>query len=191
MNNPHHFSRFAQPVLRNFRGSLIAEFGPALFLLIFCFVIPLLDLGMLPIRYGLTYAAATNAVSKLALANKASDANRMLQTDTWWTSFLGKCGIDVEQKQLAMVVINKKGSGQVFATDQPGSIPSALLPDGPDGPGAYILRLSIKADISPLLVMSGRGIPGLTSPVPITLQTSSVWENLGRDPDTTEYYLNE
>jgi hypothetical protein len=46
-------------------------------------------------------------------------------------------------------------------------------------------------DISPLLVMRGTGIPGLTAPVSMNMHTQAAWEILGRDPEIKEFYINE
>jgi hypothetical protein len=45
-------------------------------------------------------------------------------------------------------------------------------------------------DISPLF-NAGAGLPGFTSPVTLHMSSQAQWENLGRDPETTFYYINE
>ncbi len=174
------------------KGSALAELAPALFILIIGIVIPLLDLGFVPIRYALAYAVLTDVVHNLALSNKASDAYGKLRTDNWWRSALSKCGVKVRKEpELSIDVIGPNGERQRFASGNLGSIPANLLPDPKKGPGIYRLELVVNMNISPLLVMQGGGVPGLTAPVPMTVRTQAAWENLGRDPETKEFYINE
>jgi hypothetical protein len=173
------------------RGSALAEFAPALFILIIGVTIPLLDLGFVPIRVGLAYAVLTDVVRNIALSNKATDAYAKVKPESWWSTTLAKCGVKVRNPELFINVIGPNNERQRVTSASVGSIPANLLPDPIKGTGIYRLELVVDMDISPLLVMGGKGIPGLTSPVSMTMRTEAAWENLGRDPETKEYYINE
>ncbi|HEY9869369.1 MAG TPA: hypothetical protein V6D08_09405 [Candidatus Obscuribacterales bacterium] len=173
------------------RGHVMAEFAPALFVLLFGVMLPLLDLAFVPIRYTAAYAMVRNQDQELALSRTAGDAHQALQLDGQWKARLAGCGAKVKKSELVMVVTDRSGGRHAFSLGQRGYIPSELLPDGENAPCVYRLQLRVELGIAPLLSMSGKGVPGLTSPMPVTIVTSAAWENLGRDPETKEFYLNE
>ena len=172
-------------------GYAIAEFAPVFSILIIGFIIPLLDVGFIPIRYAVAYSVLTDVVHNLALSNKLSDAYNLIKTDTGWRTALSNCGIEIKHTELAVAVIDKNGDLTRFTSGQPGCIPVELLPNGKNGPGTYGLQLTVDIDVSPLLSVQGPGVPGLSSPVGLTILTQAPWENLGRDPDTTRFFVNE
>jgi hypothetical protein len=169
----------------------MAEFAPALFVLLFGVMLPLLDLAFVPIRYATAYAMVKNQVQQLALSRTASDARQSLQRDGQWKARLAGCGAEVKRTELVMVVTDRSGGRHTFSVGQKGCIPSDLLPDGENAPCVYRLQLRLDLAIAPLLSLGGNGIPGLTAPFPVTISMLSAWENLGRDPETQEFYLNE
>lgn len=79
---------------RRRRGNAMAEFGPALGLLLICFFFPMMDMLALGIAYGLIQVLNSNQVHEASLlpANEAAQANGNVKKglpDTW-LSGMGK-----------------------------------------------------------------------------------------------------
>jgi hypothetical protein len=76
--------------------------------------------------------------------------------------------------------------------NRPKAIPSDWLPDSPRGPFSYTLEVSATVEIAPAVLMNfDPKIPGLSGPIPLVLRVESNWENLGKDPLTKNYFLNQ
>lgn len=184
---------------RSKRGSL-TEFGPALVIFVVFFFVPLIDLGVLPIRYAIAYGAINQFVHHVSLAEKMSDADKMLKAEKFWSTTLTKCGVEVSKTQLALKIVNKADQETQVIIPEPAPIPKQWQPDGAQGPFLYYLVLTADTKISPLFMMNlpWKGIPGLTAPCSIRIESASAWENLGRDPNSQQiaqneypYYMNE
>lgn len=184
---------------RNNRGSL-AEFGPALLIFILFVFVPLLDFGTLPIRYATAYNGLNQFVHRLAMAEKMSDAERMLKNERNLIKFLMTCGVEVTQARLDLRIVNKANQEIKVVIPEPSPVPKEWQPDAVNGPFLYYLVLTTDMKISPLFLMSlpWEGIPGLTSPCLVRIETTAPWENLGRDPNAQipqgadyPYYMNE
>ena len=183
--------------LRNQRGSQIAEFGPALVILT-CFVlVPLLDLGIVPVRWMLSQELVNDYAKKLALQESVSKSLVTLNADPTLSTRLKKLGgIDVKSIKLqlrAARVERGTQSEESMTVEPPQKIPPPWLPGGSEAPCNYTLEIDVDARMSPafLFPASWYAIPGITRPVPIHFTAAHIWENLGRDPKTREYYLNE
>lgn len=80
---------------RRRRGAQMAEFGPALFILLILFFFPLLDLVSICFAYGVVKVLNSNQVHEASLisAEQAQDASGMVKKgipDEWHNSGLGK-----------------------------------------------------------------------------------------------------
>lgn len=86
------------------------------------------------------------------------------------------------------------GSNKFLLVDGVGQMPREWLPDGAQSPCDYALELVVNLIVSPAFKINLPGnlvIPGLTGPVPIAITASHEWENLGRNPATNQFFLNE
>jgi hypothetical protein len=183
--------------LRRRSGSQIVEFAAAIILLVFFVSIPCLDLAIVPIRWMMAQQLIDSYVRTLAMCETFSESLRILDTDPSLTTRLEKLGgVKVNSLKLTIQitrVLTNKGELQVFEVHSPGQIPSAWLPNGSFAPCTYALRIDAGLSISPaLLIKFGNApVPGLTEPIPVSLQALHEWTNLGRDPNTEKFCINE
>lgn len=177
---------------RKQRGTTLVEFGPALVIFIVFFFVPLLDFGIIPIRLGLAYGASNIFVHRLGLAEKMSDANNMIKNERWWSADLKRCGVEVKTLKLALKVLNKQNQETELIIPSSGQLPPQYQPDSKGGNYIYYLQMTADLRVAPLFQMNlpWKGIPGFTSPAPLRVISCSAWENLGRDPDSQEFYIN-
>jgi hypothetical protein len=172
---------------RSRRGTMY-EFAPA-FVVFVCFVLlPLVDISAIPVRYLIAQGVLSNVAQKLALAESRSEATAIANA-TGWRNVLGSCGVDVHPHPLTLVVCGKNETDKVSLAPSD-MVPPAYLPNGNKGPCVYSMELAVDADIPPLYHGSS-GLPGFTSPLTLKLACRSNWENMGRDPATRQYYINE
>ncbi len=171
----------------------ISEFGLALFFLFVCVVIPLINLCVVPLRWGLGKQIVGEKVHQLSQLETLSQAFKAGDSDTAGDKLTKLGGIAVKSSQLSLTVESAKLQGQTKEILKAGTIPKDWLPDGTLGPYVYRLDLTVDADVSPLIVLPlpNLKIPGLTAPFPVVFHDTSVWENTGRDPASGEFYLNE
>lgn len=75
---------------------------------------------------------------------------------------------------------------------RPGRIPPAWLPIADKLNRACFPEL-IALNMSPAILLSGINwpIPGITAPIPMLVTASHEWGNLGRNPRTGNYFINE
>jgi hypothetical protein len=172
---------------RNRNGSM-HEFAPA-FVVFVCFIlIPLIDVAAIPIRYFIAQGVISSVAQKLSLAESRTEA-ASIANESGWKQFLATCGVTVHPKPLKLVVCGKN-EGDKIALGPAEAVPAQWLPSGTKGPCVYSMELAVDADIPPLYHGSA-GLPGFTAPVTMKLACRSNWENLGRDPATRSYYINE
>jgi hypothetical protein len=178
--------------LRRRHGHALTEFGPALFMFIIFFFIPLIDLGFIPVRYVIALGVVDNLNKRMSMVEKMTDAQQLLKTDGWVTQ-LNHFGVEVKSFELSLKIVSKANADDSVVVPLTSPITNDWLPDGSNCPCVYYLQLSVDTTISPLFTMNlpWSGVPGLTAPVPINLFTSAAWENFGRDPDNNQFYLNE
>ena len=206
-NYPWMLQKSAYKVYRT-TGQQSAEFAASFALLVFSILIPLLDLGTLALRWGLAADLVGTYVPKLAVMDKPSQAfaavewaptpkqtkaKTNLQENRLVSLLTRLSGVHTRKIDLELIIDNQKMSGPSIMVNTPTQIPVDWLPEGNNCPCLYHLQLSVKADIEPLFVVpiGGQNIPGLNAPLPVTLTSRAVWENLGRDPLTGQFYLNE
>ena len=172
----------------------IAEFAPALIVFV-CFILaPLVDIGILPVRYFIANGVVTEYTHTLSLAESRKKAHDMLVAnsgeDYWWKDFLTNCGMTVHEPKLKLIVCGANASDKIeLAANQ--LVPEEYLPGGSKGPCVYSMDLVVDIDIPPLYNGGSSGLPGFTSPITMKFESRSNWENLGRNPVSREFYLNE
>ena len=179
---------------RKCTGAQAAEFAAALTILVMFFVIPMLDLGVIPVRWGLANHLITSYSVNFARAETLSRAFEQLEEDTNLQELLKKIGgVNAKRLRLALVITKPSSVDKKLVVEEPKRIPSAWLPDSPNGPFQYELELMATVEISPLLLINlgEKKIPGLNAPFSVQMISSSHWENLGRNPNTNEFFMNE
>jgi hypothetical protein len=174
---------------RKSTGQAMSEFSTSLIVLISFVFLPLINLGIIPVRYLIAQGVLTEMTHRLALCEKRSQAHSLLDSDPWFRSVLSKCGVTISNTKLTMSAYSKDAESMLSVTSGQ-AIPDTWLPNGEKEPTLYTLGLACECSISPLF--SGcDGLPGITSPVAISIKSASPWENISRDPETSNYYLNE
>lgn len=176
------------------KGQQAAEFAGAITILVLCIFLPLLDLVVVPLRVGLATASVSSYVRELSRLDRLSQAFEMLDRDPRWKISLAKLGgVSVKTAQLSLVVDSIDELGIQTSFDGPRAIPGEWLPDGAHCPCNFMLRLSVRAEVFPLITVpfGGVRVPGLNAPFPAVITSQAAWENLGRSPATQEYFLNE
>lgn len=174
---------------RKAKGAALAEFTAAFLVFVVFFFIPLVNLSFIGVRYLIAQGAVQEFAHRLALAEKRSDAYATLSSDSWWSDFCNKCGVEVSGKNLDLLICGADSSQKVrLHAGQP--VSSDWLPGGSHSPCIYTLDLSVNLSIPPIY-QAGPAIPGLTAPIPFRLDGRSAWENMSRNPITSEYFINE
>ena len=178
---------------RSSRGSQLAEFGPAIVILVGVILVPLLDLVVIPVRWMLAQDIANESVRQLALCETFSGARSKLNAYPSLESKLqGLGGVTVKSIDMQMK-ITRTSDSQSFYAKSPGEIPANWLPLTDANSNIYSLDLLINSQMFPVILFPkiGIGIPGLNEPVAFAISASHEWENLGRDPNTKRFYLEE
>jgi len=152
-------------------------------------VITLINIGIMPVRYLIAHGTMSEMAHRMSVCEKRTDAYKLLQTHTWWKDFLLKCGVTVKSPEAALIIVGKDGT-EKNSVPLSNNISNDLLPNGDKGPFMYSIQLSAKCDIAPLF-NGGAGLPGFTAPITFNMCSQAQWENLGRDPETTNFYINE
>jgi hypothetical protein len=180
--------------LRSPHGSAqLSEFGAALFLLLSCFVIPLIDLSVIPVRLGLGKSIVNHRVHQLAQSECLSEAFKSFREDDFHAGLARIGGFNAKSTHLSLIATSVKNPDQSKKVNRPGALPGDWLPGGIKGPCLYRLDLTVDAEIEPLITarLPGVQIPGLTRPIPFHLREESNWENLGCDPSSGEFFVNK
>jgi hypothetical protein len=177
---------------RNANGAYqMSEFAVAVFCLFLFIILPLVNLSIVPMRYGLAKSLVEDQLHRLAKAELLSQA---LAPGLNLTDALGKIGgIEVVTTKTVLEIEAAKKPQEKKQIAKVGAINTDWLPDGPLGPYLYRLASRTELKIAPLALvkLGGLNVPGLTAPLPVTLDEKCVFENLGRDPNTGEYFINE
>lgn len=182
---------------RTVTGSQISEFAAAIFLLVTAVFIPMLDLAIIPIRWMMAQEIINEYARTLALCESYTEALRTMEADpSLRTRLIRLGGIGVKEINLRLSITRVSqfpGETKTLEVTKPGHIPPAWLPDGALPSCEYLLKLDVQAQISPAIVMNWqeRPIPGLTAPIPVSLVATHEWPNLGKDPITHKYFINE
>jgi hypothetical protein len=170
----------------------MAEFSCYLAILV-AFGLILIDLAAIPLRLGQLDSTLAQRVHQMTMEDRLSKSRKEIdnnfQLNQTQTSIEG---VHIEDANLTILAISRQGD-QTISLDPHKPIPSAWLPDGTNCPCTYQLNLKVHAKIDPLAIVpiAGRNVPGLSAPVEFAVDQSSNWENLGRDPYTGQFYINE
>lgn len=166
---------------RNSKGN-ISEFGASFLVLIVFVLLPMMNLCFIPVRYMLCEGALTELSRRLAHSEKFSDAQAMMKNETWFKTFLKQCGVTISGERLSILVTTADGARSTVK--QQSDLPGEWLPGGSNGPCIYSLEVKADCTISALY-------QGPFQPVKVTLRSHSQWENLAKDPNSLEYFINE
>lgn len=172
----------------------MVEFAYVIAMLMLFFVIPSINIGAIPLRFFFAQRVVTKFVHRLSLSERLSDAFTAGTGDSELSNALSKLGgVDLLSSELTLSIAGSKSPEQEKIVDCVGKIPPEWLPNGANGPYSYFLHLKVRTNIYPLLVKSiaGKSIPALNGPLPLTIEEVAHWENLGRDPASGEFYVNE
>lgn len=192
-----HLSSLLHRLRRSQKGSQISEFAAALLLLVTVIFIPLLDLAIVPIRWMMAQELINGYARTLAMCETYSESRRTEEVAPSLQERMVKLG-GVDLKTIALHlnitrVARDRDTVEFIDVTEPESIPPAWLPDGALAPCVYLLKIDVEALISPVVLLKWQGasIPGLTAPIPLTLTATHEWVNLGKDPSTEKYFINE
>jgi hypothetical protein len=178
----------------NQAGANLTEFSAALVLLVLGILVPLVDLGIIPVHWLLSKEIVSNYVRKLALSETFGQALEKVNTDPslqTWLIRLG--GVQPEMPTCHLVISRLVPPLQTFIAEKPRTIPKEWLPGGRQSPCSYEIELSVKTQFNPLMLLNwGVGdVPGLNKPFTCVIDAKTPWENFGCDPITKEFFLNE
>jgi hypothetical protein len=183
-----------QPLKRRDDGQQLAELPGSMIILICCLLLPLLNLSIIPLRLGLARNILANRVHQLSLSEKLSAALAAANADEQFKIQLSTMvGTHVKSINLSLAITSRQRADEVLRIEKPGAIPPSWLPNGANAPCDYLLTMRLSAEVDPLITtpLFGRRIAGLNGPFSATLEQTSHWENLGRDPVTGVFFLNE
>lgn len=177
------------------KGQQMADFTAAFGFLIIFVVLPLIDLGVVPVRYLMAQTSIRNYVKQLSMRETMSQAYSKVKSDNnEFDKLLTSIGgTHVKSSRLAIVINSQKKLGMQAEVDKPKSIQKMWLPDGENCPCQYMIKLTADLEIEPLITLPKTfgGIPGLSAPFVLSITEIAPWENLGINPATKEYFLNE
>jgi hypothetical protein len=176
---------------RNELGSNTVEFTYCLVFVFFVLLLPFSNYGTFMSRWAISSQTVNAWTQNMAKKRRLSDAFKAVQGDEFANAVAHPTGIKVKSV-IPVLSISKVDDGtRSLTVETPGKVPSIWLPDA--GNYEYTLRVNVVAQIDPLVTVQlfGLKVPGLTEPADVKMSGSAMWENKGRDPGTTEFYLNE
>ncbi|MBX9695425.1 MAG: hypothetical protein K2Z81_23775 [Cyanobacteria bacterium] len=177
---------------RRSRGSNIVEFCACLIVIFFMLIIPLIDLGTFITRWGTGSQVVSAWAASIAKERKLSTAFlRVSEGDEFSDAVKTPTGITVTDVQPSLIIGRVNDPSDTIEVLGPGKIPKRWLPNA--GQFTYTVRLAVEADVDPLVTITffGINVPGLTGKTHIKMVGESNWENLGRDPASKEFFINE
>ncbi len=166
----------------------IAELSAVFGWLIFGFVIPIVNLSVIPVRWAISYSILEADLGQLARCEKFSQATTAHEADQdVQTKLRVLGGVKLEESKLFLRI--QKTNSEIVELEAPRSCPPGILASATQ---IYLTRDSV-IRISPLAScnQSGLKIPGLTTPVTLKISNSKQFENTSIDPVTMEYFANE
>lgn len=175
-------------------GSHIAEFGASLVLFSLCVILPALDFAIVPIRAIMAQEILGKEVRRLACAESFGEAVSMAQNDPKFLSAIVNLGgVKIKSNHLYMQISNAADKKELLKVSVAGTVPGKFLPSAADSATTYDLVLELNLQLSPAFLIPGldADVPGISCPFPLKLRASHSWENLGRNPETGLFYLNE
>jgi len=166
----------------------ITEFAAGIVLLITFILLPILDMGFVPVRYWMSTGTLNCLVQNLARCTKRSDAYELLNNGDW-LMLLSRYGVSVSDTKMTLVARDNTGAKEAQFTEKQ-QVPAEWLPNGINAPCIYSVELQTTVNVNPCFGLD-LPIPLLNQPIPFHMNTRSQWENLGSDPTTMGYYINE
>ncbi len=184
---------------RGQKGSQTIEFAAALTLLVTFILIPWIDISVILMRWMMAHEMISASSRELAFCETFGQSCKNLQAQPALKNRLTAIGgVDVQSMDLQLRIARVRrtsdvNSEEVFLVTNPGQIPPAWLPDGAKAPCTYSLLLKVNFLMSPAWLLSGVScsIPGLTVPVPLSITILHEWENLGKNPISGRFFVNE
>lgn len=176
---------------RSATGSNAVEFTYCLVFLFFVIMLPLVNYGTFMARWAISSQIVNSWTQNLAKKRKLSDAFERFKTEEFARDVGNPTGVKVKEVTPALMIARVDRPDQAIKVSQPGKIPAKWLPN--EGSFNYSLHVMVLSEIEPLVTVQffGLKVPGLTQPAEVMMSGSSLWENMGRDPITTEFYVNE
>jgi len=180
----------------NSRGHQIAEFAAIIPFIICIFFLPLVNLAVIPLRLGLVHNIVLRQVQESALTDKLSSAFATYSDNQLKMQLRKVAGVNLKWTTLALNVTSQRQSHpstEKLVVYSPSAIPDQWLPNGTRAPCDYFLSIKLAVDIFPLVSAPffGARVPGLNGPFTVTLEEISHWQNLGRDPASGQFFINE
>jgi len=177
-----------QKACRVQNGAAIMEYGGALMMFVCFLLIPLIDIGMIPIRHFFAAGTINDLGYRMGHCKKRSDAYTMLTSEAWWKHSLNTFGVNISNTSLTLIACAQSGEKATFSQSQ--TLPPQWLPNGTKGPCIYSVNLNTIVKMNPIY-LGKVGLPGFNTPITFDITSRSSWENLGCDPNTLQYYINE
>lgn len=169
----------------------MVEFVYCLVFIFFVILIPLINYGTLLTRWAMANQIVESWTRGLAKKQKMSQAfDRVLESD-FVEAVRKPTGVRIKKVEPSLIISKVNDPTQFLAVNVPGRIPKKWLPNG--GNYEYTIQIAVDSEIDPLISFQlfGLEIPGLTKAADVRMVNTCLWENMGRDPVTTEYFLNE
>lgn len=176
---------------RSARGSNTVEFTYCIVFVFFVLLLPFSNYGTFMSRWGISSQTVSAWTQNMAKKRKLSDAFKAFQSTEFITAVANPTGIQVKSVTPSLFISKVDDATRSITVETPGKVPANWLPDA--GNYEYTLKVNVIAQIDPLVTVQlfGLKVPGLTEPADVKMGGSALWENKGRDPVTTEFYLNE
>jgi len=181
-------------IKRDIAGQHLPEFTAAFTILLLGVFVPLINLSIVPVRYGMVQSQFDARIHELAQLGRLSEAIKADDATALNQNALNKIsGCNVRDEQVHLCISSMKRTDRTINISDPGTITSDWLPDGALSPCDYSLVLQAQVDISPIVTFAlfGAKIPGLTGPLTCEISKAAEWENSGRDAATGKFFINE
>ncbi|MBY0552456.1 MAG: hypothetical protein K2W95_34565 [Candidatus Obscuribacterales bacterium] len=189
--------KFAAPA-RKERGSQIVEFGASIGIFFACILLPLLDFGIIPVRWLMARELITKATRQISYCETFSQALAKPKLDGALVDDLRRLGgVEVDHLSVTLKISripkNAGDSVESITVRAPHEIPQEWLPNGSKAPCTYTIGLEAGLMMSPALVFQAGSLPmpGVNAPILFKINAMREWEHSGRDPVTGKFFINE
>jgi hypothetical protein len=173
---------------RGKRGELLSEFGAAIALFIICLLPPLINMAAVTFRYLAAYGLVCSLTRKASLCDRRTHALEFVAQPEKYRAFAKGLGFTMNACDISIICRNQESESITFPDRKP--IPSTWLPGGQKGQCQYLLQTQTNFKIPPLVSFKPQ-FPVISAPIDVTCTTTAPWENLGCDPATEVFYINE
>lgn len=200
----HQYNSYWRPrrkfaaTAREARGSQIVEFGASIGIFFACILLPLLDFGIIPVRWMMARELITKATRQISYCETFSQALTKLKADGQLVDDLQRLGgVEIDHIAVKLTISRiptKAGdSAESITVCAPQEIPKEWLPDGGKAPCTYTIGVEAALKMFPALVFKAGSLPmpGLTAPILFKINTAREWEHSGRDPVTGKFFIGE